>query len=42
LIPLANVDVALTPVTFRYVASTPAPKVDVAVPDIVVVAVDPT
>jgi hypothetical protein len=41
LIPLAKVEVAAVPVTFRYVVSTPAPNVDVAVPRIVVVAVVP-
>ena len=40
-IPLANVDVAVNPVMFRYDAWTPAPKVEVATPDIVVVAVVP-
>jgi hypothetical protein len=42
LIPLAKVEVAEVPVTFRYVASTPAPKVEVAEPSMVVVAVPPT
>ena len=40
--PRAKVDVAEEPVTFRYVVCTPAPKVEVAVPSIVVVAVEPT
>ena len=40
--PRAKVEVALVPVTFRYVVSTPAPKVEVAEPRMVVVAVPPT
>jgi hypothetical protein len=38
-IPLANVDVAEVPVIFKYVAETPAPNVDVALPVMVLVAV---
>ena len=41
-IPRAKVEVAAVPVTFKYVVCIPAPKVDVAVPEIVVVAVVPT
>ena len=41
-IPRANVEVALVPVTFRYVVWIPAPNVEVAVPKMVVVAVVPT
>ena len=40
--PLAKVEVAEVPVTFRYVASTPAPKVEVAVPRIFVWSEGPT
>ncbi len=36
-IPLANVDVAEVPVTFRYDAEIPAPNVEVALPMMVVV-----
>lgn len=40
--PLANVEDALLDVTSRAVVCSPAPKVDVAEPKIVVVAVPPT
>ena len=40
--PFANVEVAEVPVKFKYVPAIPAPKVEVAVPKIVVVAVPPT
>ena len=40
--PLANVEVAVVDVTLSAVVCTPAPKVEVALPKIVVVAVPPT
>jgi len=40
--PFANVEDALELVTFSAVVSTPEPKVDVALPSIVVVEVRPT
>ena len=40
--PLANVEVAVAPVTLRYEVCTPAPNVEVAAPKIEVVAAEPT